>query len=44
MPTTAKRPGSPIHDVLVQYVFSDETVNELWLTDITEHPTGEGKL
>ncbi|WP_010552507.1 IS3 family transposase, partial [Brachybacterium paraconglomeratum] len=24
--------------------FTADDVNELWLTDITEHPTGEGKL
>ena len=40
----AKRPGPPVHDDLVQRVFSAERPNELWLADITEHPTGEGKL
>ena len=29
---------------LVQRQFTATRPNELWLTDITEHPTGEGKL
>ena len=33
-----------MHDDLVKREFSAETVNALWLTDISEHPTGEGKL
>jgi transposase InsO family protein len=33
-----KRPGPPVHDDLVQRDFSADDVNELWLTDITEHP------
>lgn len=40
----AKRPGPPVHDDLVQREFVAETVNTLWLTDISEHRTGEGKL
>lgn len=39
-----KRPGPPVHDDLVQREFAAETVNTLWLTDISEHRTGEGKL
>ena len=39
-----KRPGPPVHDDLVQRDFTGDDVNELWLTDITEHPTDEGKL
>ena len=39
-----KRPGPPVHDDLVQRDFTADDVNELWLTDITEHPTDEGKL
>jgi transposase InsO family protein len=39
-----KRPGLPVHDDLVKRAFSAETPNQLWLADITEHPTGEGKL
>lgn len=38
------RPGPAVHDDLVKREFSAETVNALWLTDISEHPTGEGKL
>lgn len=32
----------PVHDALVQ--FAATSPDALWLTDITEHPTGEGKL
>ena len=32
-----KRPGPPVHDDLVKRDFSADDVNELWLTDITEH-------
>lgn len=39
-----KRPGPPIHDDLVKRDFTADDVNELWLTDITEHWTDEGKL
>ena len=39
-----KRPGPPVHDDLVKRDFSTDAVNELWLTDITEHWTDEGKL
>ncbi|RLZ04408.1 IS3 family transposase [Kocuria tytonicola] len=39
-----KRPGPPVHDDLVKRDFSAEDTNELWLTDITEHWTEEGKL
>src|SRR5699024_1572045 len=38
------RPGPPVHDDLVQRDFSADDVNELRLTDITEHWTDEGKL
>lgn len=40
----AARPGPPVHDDLVRRQFTAETLDELWLTDITEHSTGEGKL
>lgn len=33
-----------MHDDLVKRDFSAQRPNELWLTDITEHKTGEGKL
>ena len=39
-----RRPGPPVHDDLVQRDFTADATNELWLTDITEHRTGEGKL
>lgn len=39
-----KRPGPSVHDDLVQRDFTAGDVNELWLTDITEHWTDEGKL
>ena len=33
-----------IHDDLVQRNFTAVKPNQVWLTDITEHPTREGKL
>ena len=39
-----RKPGPPAHDDLVERKFSADDANELWLTDITEHPTAEGKL
>jgi putative transposase len=39
-----RKPGPPVHDDLVLRDFTAERPNELWLTDITEHPTAEGKL
>ncbi len=36
--------GPPVHDDLVQRRFTADGPNRLWLTDITEHWTGEGKL
>ena len=48
-----KKPGPPVHDDLcavvdekgrVRHEFTADAPNELWLTDITEHWTGEGKL
>lgn len=41
---TTRRPGPPVHDDLVERDFTAQRPNQLWLTDITEHPTGEGKL
>lgn len=47
------KPGPPVHDDLcavvdekgrVRHEFTAEAPNELWLTDITEHRTSEGKL
>lgn len=48
-----KRPGPPVHDDLcavtddegrTRHVFTATGPNQLWLTDITEHWTDEGKL
>lgn len=39
-----KKPGPPVHDDLVNRDFTAEAPNQLWLADITEHWTGEGKL
>jgi len=38
------RIAMPAHDDLVQRQFRAPGPNRIWLTDITEHPTGEGKL
>lgn len=48
-----RRPGPPVHYDLcavvdehgrTRHVFEADAPNELWLTDITEHRTAEGKL
>jgi transposase InsO family protein len=39
-----RKAGPPVHDDLVQREFTAERPNQLWLTDITEHWTDEGKL
>jgi transposase InsO family protein len=39
-----KRPGPAVHDDLVQRNFTATRPDAIWLTDITEHPTAEGKL
>jgi putative transposase len=36
--------GAPAHDDLVRREFTADAPNRLWLVDITEHPTAEGKL
>ena len=36
--------GPPVHDDLVRRNFTTDGPNRLWLADITEHRTGEGKL
>lgn len=36
--------NAPTCEDLVQRQFTASAPNELWLTDITEHPTGEGKI
>jgi len=40
----SRRSGPPVHDDLVRRRFTAAGLNQLWLTDITEHHTGEGKL
>lgn len=42
--SSRKKPGPPVHDDLVRRVFSAQAPNQLWLADITEHRTKEGKL
>ena len=39
-----RKAGPPVHDDLVDRVFTAPAPDLLWLTDITEHPTAEGKL
>jgi putative transposase len=39
-----RKPGPPVHDDLLQRDFTAIAADVVWLTDITEHPTNEGKL
>jgi len=39
-----RKASPPVHDDLVQREFTADAPNRLWLTDITEHRTAEGKL
>jgi len=39
-----KKPGPPAHHDLVERQFTADRANQLWLTDITEHRTDQGKL
>ncbi|OXY99965.1 integrase [Streptomyces diastatochromogenes] len=39
-----KKAGPPVHDDLVRRDFTADGPNRLWLADITEHATAEGKL
>lgn len=39
-----RKAGPPVHDDRVRREFSAPDVNRLWLTDITEHQTSDGKL
>ena len=41
---SGKRPGPAVYDDHVQRDFTASAPNLKWLTDITEHPTAEGKL
>ena len=40
----ASKPGTPSHDDLVKRDFTAPAPNQLWLSDITEHWTREGKI
>ena len=42
--TTRRDPEAVPNDDLVARHFSPKAPNELWVADITEHPTGEGKV
>ncbi|RBY78253.1 IS3 family transposase [Blastococcus sp. TF02A-26] len=39
-----KTPGPAVHDDHVQRNFTAQRPDQVWVTDITEHPTAEGKL
>jgi transposase InsO family protein len=39
-----QHPAPPVHDDLVQRRFVADAPDRLWVTDITEHPTREGKV
>jgi transposase InsO family protein len=43
-PGLRSKAGPPVHDDLVERNFHATRANEIWLTDITEHQTGDGKL
>src|SRR5690242_2900143 len=40
----SRKAGPPVHDDLVARQFTAAEPGRTWLTDITEHPTSEGKL
>jgi putative transposase len=40
----ARKAGPAVHDDLVARQFTAASPDRTWLTDITEHPTGDGKL
>ncbi len=41
---SGKKPGPAVHDDHVRRDFTAAAPNRKWVTDITEHPTGEGKV
>jgi transposase InsO family protein len=43
-PSRCRCPGVAVHDDLVERQFYTSAPDLVWLTDITEHPTLEGKL
>jgi transposase InsO family protein len=40
----AAKPGAPAHEDLVRRNFTTDAPNQVWLADITEHRTAEGKV
>jgi putative transposase len=40
----SRKAGPPVHDDLVARQFTADGPDKTWLTDITEHPTAQGKL
>jgi putative transposase len=40
----AAKPGTPAHDDLVRRKFPADVPNEIWVADLTEHRTAEGKV
>lgn len=40
----SRKPALPVREDLVRRRFTAEGPNRLWLTDLTEHATGQGKL
>ncbi len=42
--SSGKTPGPAVHDDLVQRDFTAQQPDQVWVTDITEHPTAEGTL
>ena len=40
----ASKAGTPTHDDLVGRNFTADAPNQMWVVDLTEHRTGEGKL
>ena len=42
--SSGKTPGPAVHDDHVQRDFTAQRPDQVWVTDITEHPTAEGKL
>jgi len=41
---SGKRPGPPVFDDYVQRIFTADVPNKVWVTDLTEHRTDEGRL
>jgi putative transposase len=41
---SGKPPGPPVHNDHVNRIFHADGIDQIWLTDISEHPTSEGEL